>query len=256
MGVIDYNKLLKTLVNTKIPKPQSGTLSGHAAGEPFDKHVYSILKTMYKKNIYRQFEFLNDLYLRNPKHLTYEQRMTLLDSPTALFLLSRGKDAVTKWEVENQFEEKQNDTADIIYVDKNKYELIDVKTRNISKTAMPPNIISAYKLAKLCALMIDNKEYDTIGINYIEVDWELKGNYLVCKNAHYADLFRENPSRLYINWAAALQLQFHVASLTQSFNKNKNVWCHEYIKTFVIQAKARAQKMLEKYVKPFEKYLK
>ena len=39
-----YEKLVKELIGTKIPKPISETLSGHTVGEPFDKHVCNILK--------------------------------------------------------------------------------------------------------------------------------------------------------------------------------------------------------------------
>ncbi len=36
------------------------------------------------------------------------------------------------------------------------FDIIDIKTRNISKKAQAPNIISSYKLAQVCAKMIDN----------------------------------------------------------------------------------------------------
>jgi len=52
------------------------------------------------------------------------------------------------------FDEKQNDTADILVVKDDFYEIIDIKTRNISKSAQPPNIISAFKLAQVCAKML------------------------------------------------------------------------------------------------------
>lgn len=87
-----------------------------------------------------------------------------------LFMLSRGDKATKEWSPENIFEEKQNDTADILYHENGYYDIIDVKTRNTSKNSMPPNIISAYKLAKMCALMIDNEEYENINIDYVEID--------------------------------------------------------------------------------------
>lgn len=247
--------LLKNLKNKKVLKP-NGILSGHAVGEPFDKLVTKELKKFYSNKIYRQYEFLNDLFLKNPKHISYSERQSLFSSPSVLYLLSRGKEATIKWEIEKQFEEKQNDTADVIYVNDNKYELIDVKTRNTSKKAMPPNIISAYKLAILCSLMIDNNEFDTINMNYLEIDWETDGNYLVCTEAHWGELFKEKPSNLYINWAAALQIQFNIYELQQDYNKNLKSWCYDYIAEFVECAKARSNYMILNYVKPFEKYLK
>ena len=255
MQITDFGKIQKNIIGTSVPKPLSGTLSGHAAGEPFDKHVYTEIKKQYPKQTFRQYEYLNDLYSKNPETIGHEARFALFNSPTVMFLLSRGKNATNKWNIESPFEEKQNDTADILVVKDDFYEIIDIKTRNISKSAQPPNIISAYKLAQVCAKMIDNEEFDKFSINYFEIDWLLKGDKLVCENAHYVNLFQSNPETLYINWAAAMQLQFHVCDLDQEFKGNKKSWAKAYLKHFVEQAKKRADYMITKFVKPFEKYI-
>jgi type II restriction enzyme len=239
-----------------VQKSLSGTLSGHAAGEPFDKHVYAVIKKQFPKNTFRQYEYLNDLYSKNPDVIGFDARQELFNSPTVLFLLSRGKNATDKWSIENPFEEKQNDTADILVAKNKSYELIDIKTRNISKSAQPPNIISSYKLAQLCAKMIDNKEFDNFTINYFEIDWLLENDKLICKDAYFGCLFNANPADLYINWAAAMQIQFHVCDLDQTFKGTREQWAKEYLKHFVKQAKKRANDMITKFVKPFEKYLK
>lgn len=258
MKKVDYNAIIQEMKDTTVERPNkanSGTLSGHAAGEPFEKSVYHHLKEKYPNAIFKQFEYLNDLYLKHPKVITVEERYALLNSPTALFLLSRGDKATRDWTPQNIFEEKQDDTADILYYADGYYDLIDVKTRNINKNAQPPNIISAYKLAKACANMIDNEEYDNIGINYIEIDWEEQGANLFCIDAHYADLFKANPDTLYINWAAAMQIQFHVADLDQSWNGSRKEWAKEYIRVFVESARHRVKKMEDSYITPFLKYI-
>ncbi|MDR2066173.1 MAG: HincII family type II restriction endonuclease [Prevotellaceae bacterium] len=254
--IVNYTDLIQKIKKTTVLKPLSGTLSGHATGEPFDKHVYAEIKKQFPVNTFRQYEYLNDLYSKNPDVIGFDARQKLVDSPTVLFLLSRGKNATDKWSLENPFEEKQNDTADIIVVYNDFYELIDIKTRNISKSAQPPNIISAYKLAQLCARMIDNKEFDNFTVNYFEIDWVLVKDKLVCEDAHYACLFNANPVDLYINWAAAMQIQFHVCDLDQSFKGTREQWAKDYLSHFVNQAKKRADNMIEKFVKPFEKYIK
>ena len=236
-------------------RSNSGTLSGHAAGEPFEKSVYQHLKNNYPKTIFKQFEFLNDLYLKHPKVITVEERNALIESPTALFLLSRGDRATQAWSPQNIFEEKQNDTADILYHSNGYFELIDVKTRNISKNAQPPNIISAYKLAKACACMIDNEEFNNIGISYVEIDWIEDGDMLKCFDANYGDLFKADPATLYINWAAAMQVQFHVADLDQSWLGTRMEWATEYIRLFVESARHRIKRMEETYITPFLKYI-
>lgn len=256
MSIVNYDNLLKTIIGSSVPKPISGTLSGHAAGEPFDKHVYSELKKVFPKRTFRQYEYLNDLFSKNPSVITFEDRLNLFNSPTVMFLLSRGKSATTKWSIDNPFEEKQNDTADILVVDNNFYEIIDIKTRNITKKAQPPNIISAYKLAQTCAKMIDNEEFDNFTIQYFGIDWELENDNLVCKNAHAVNLFKAKPKTLYINWAAAMQIQFNVDYLDQTFTGNMEQWAREYLKHFVVQAKQRAEDMIVRFVKPFEKYIK
>jgi len=172
-----------------------------------------------------------------------------------MFLLSRGKAATQKWSSSNLFEEKQNDTADILVVDNSFYEIIDIKTRNLAKSAQAPNIISALKLAQLCATMIDNQEFNNLTINYFEVDWHLENDFLVCKDTHHINLFNHLPENLYINWAAAMQIQFHVCDLEEDFNGTIEEWTKAYLKHFVAQVYHRSQSMIDKYAKPFKKYL-
>lgn len=258
MNRINYASLVENMVGKTVLRPNKegkGTLSGHAAGEPFEKSVYQYLKNIYPHNIYKQYEYLNDLYLKHPQKITLEERLALFNSPTILFLLSRGNNATEKWEPQNIFEEKQNDTADILFYENGFYDLIDVKTRNLSKSAQAPNIISSLKLAKTCAIMIDNDEFDVFTINYLEVDWKENRDELKCIDAHHANIFKSNPENLYINWAAAMQIQFHVCDLEQTWNESKKDWAYCYIRNFVESAKERCNRMLEEYVKPFEKYM-
>lgn len=258
-SLIDYSTLLPSLVGASVPRPNAalrGTLSGHAAGEPFEKLVYERLKADAPSIIYKQYEFLNDLFRTHPSAITEKERLALFHSPIALFLLSRGKAATESWSPENPFQEKQNDTADILAYRDNVFELLDVKTRNLSKHAQPPNIISAYKLAQMCALMFDNQRFEDVNLNYVEVAWEEQENAtLVCKHAYYANLFKTPPSTLYINWAAAMQIQFHVAEASQTFDGTSQDWAQEYLRVFVASAKERCRVMYDKYIRPFRKYL-
>lgn len=252
---INYEVLKSKMVGEQIPKPLNSTLSGHAAGEPFDKLANKYIKEQYPEDTYRQYEYLNYLFSKNQDAKTLAARRNLFDSPTILFLLERGKNATENWSLEHLFDEKQNDTADILVTKNNKFELIDIKTRNSDKKAQPPNIISAYKLARTCAKMIDNKDYDIFDINYFQVEWKLIEDKLECTDTAYAELFKCDPSNLYINWAAAMQIQFHVDELDQTYTKTREEWAREYLRHFTSQAKIQSEKMIEKFVKPFEKYL-
>lgn len=254
----DFDGLVKMLKGLEVERPNkksSGTLSGHAAGEPFEKLVYGILKEQYPRKVFKQFEFLNDMFLRHPRVMSLEDRKNLFDSPVALFLLSRGDKATRDWDPQNVFEEKQDDTADILWHDGTVFDIIDVKTRNASKNAQAPNIISAYKLAQMCAVMIDNDDFDAVDIHYIEVNWLERGNNLICVDSCWRDLFKSEPDSLYINWAAAMQVQFHVCELDQTFSGTKKEWARAYLEAFVASAEHRCEYMYEKYVKPFKKYI-
>jgi type II restriction enzyme len=254
-SIIDFDSLSKEVLGLSVPKPTSGTLSGHAAGEPFDKAVYAKLLEKYPDLIFRQYEYLNFLYSSHLDAVGTAAKNKLFNSPTVLFLLSRGKNATDKWSISNPFEEKQNDTADILAVKDDFFNLIDVKTRNMSKKAQPPNIISSYKLAQLCATMLDNEDFNSFTIDYFEVDWRLAGEHLVCENAHYANLFQATPSTLYINWAAAMQIQFHVDECDQTFQGCGKEWAKAYLRHFVEQAQERSQEMINRFVTPFLKYI-
>lgn len=251
----NYNLLVENLISKHIQRPISGALAGHAAGEPFDKLVYSEIKRIFTKETYRQYEYLNKIFLEN---FTKNSKIVvdeLFTSEWAKLLFARGKKATMDWSPSNLFEEKQNDTADIIVIKDNKMDIIDIKTRNLGLDAQPPNIISSYKLANLMTRLIDSNDFEDINIIYIEIEWRLEGDFLVCKNVHIKDLFRADPATLYINWAAAMQIQFHVSNLEQTYTKGKSEWALEYLKNYTSQARKRGEDMIVKFAAPFEKYL-
>lgn len=73
MENIDFSYVISSMKNIEVDRPNKsteGTLSGHAAGEPFEKCVYHILKRKYPKCIFKQYEYLNDIFLKHPKYIT------------------------------------------------------------------------------------------------------------------------------------------------------------------------------------------
>lgn len=251
---LDLNELKDEIVGSKVPEPISGTLSGHAAGEPFDKHVYAAIKKRVPHYSHRQYEFLNKLYQDNPEASDYQSRSQLINSQCVQMLINRGKDQIKTWSIDNLFVEKQNDTADILITDNHFFQIVDVKTRNLKLKGQAPNIISAFKLARLAKEMLDYNEYNVLSIEYLEIDWLLKEHKLECIDFHYANLFKENPEKLYINWAAAMQIQFHVSELKQDFEGTIKEWAIQYLKHFSSQAKRRADEMHAKFYLPFKNY--
>jgi len=253
---LDIKSLKRDLISTTVQKPVSGTLSGHAAGEPFDKHVFKFIKEKYPQETFRQYEYLNKLYSQNKRARSVEDRFAFVRPMSLAFLLNRGKTTTREWAPSHQFEEKQNDTADILVVRGGFFNLVDVKTFNTARNGQPPNIISAYKLAQMCALMLDGKDFDSHDITYVGIAWTLVGKNLKCTDVAIKELFKTDPANLYINWAAAMQIQFHVSTLDQSYKGDTKRWCKDYLRHFVNQANNRAGKMIKKFVRPFERFLK
>ncbi len=237
------------LANLKINKPQ-GQLSGHNSGEPFCDEIYNFLKKKNKKNIFKQYEYLNKLLIKDNLKKTSQERLELFKG-TFGFIINRGLTSLKKWTSEAMFEEKQNDTADILFIDDKVNTIIDVKTKNISKKGQPPNIISSYKMAKIAESIINNNDGDKIDVNYIGIDWELNNNFLVLKNVVVRDLFKITPEKIYINWAAALQIQFDVSTIDQNYTKSKKDWALDYLKTYIKSVRNRKIILDKKFINPF-----
>jgi hypothetical protein len=237
------------LTNLKINRPQ-GQLSGHNSGEPFCDEIYKFLKEKNKNNIFKQYEYLNQLLSNNKSKKTPKERQKLF-TDTFGFIVNRGTTSLKNWSTETQFEEKQNDTADIIYIDNQEKTIIDVKTKNISKKGQPPNIISGYKMAQVAESLINKNDGNKIDINYIGIDWELNNNFLDLKEIVVKDLFKISPDKLYINWAAALQIQFDVSIVDQNYKKDKKNWATDYLKMYIASVQNRKKILDKKFKNPF-----
>lgn len=247
---IDFLK--SELIGADVPIPVSGTLSGHAAGEPFDKHAHLLLDKRFSGRTFRQYEYLNKLYQDNPFAISIDNRWSLIDKDALAFLLNRGRSATANWSKKNLFVEKQNDTADILVISEGFFNFIDIKTFNTRLSGQAPNIISSYKLAKMCKLMLDKKEFSTHSMTYVEIDWEVRKDKLVCTDVSIVELFKCPPKDLYINWAAGYQIQFHVRQMNPSYTGNVEQWCKDYLYHFRESAERRIDADYQKFIKAFK----
>ena len=242
MSIIFDNQFFKPLGKIQLDKP-TGQLSGHNAGEPFSEEIFNFLKKSKSKNIFKQYEYLNKVFENKNREK--------ISKTTLGLIISRGKEASKNWSGKNMFEEKQNDTADILYIDENTNGIIDIKTTNIEKKGQPPNIISSYKIAKFCKSLIEKRDENKIEFNYIGIDWRLIKNKLVSEKISVVDLFKIDPQKIYINWAAALQIQFHINKVDQSYKIDKICWANDYLKQFVSSAKNRIVNQKIRFIDPF-----
>jgi type II restriction enzyme len=236
---------LVKLVGATVPKP-TGTLAGHAAGLPFETLVHKELIDLFPSRCWRHFEFLNRVLL-DLDSAALEERYKAFGPKSLKGLLCRGKDQMKGWSKSNQFEEKQNDTAESIISSDTTFNpnqsrllLLDVKTHNSAKQGQPPNIMSAGKLAEALASAMEEGvvRFDVV---YVGVSWTIEGKTLRANNVSVVSLFTMDP-RLYINWAAAEQIQFHPHLAEQSFKGSREEWAKQYISHFSVSLAARIKK--------------
>ncbi len=246
MKLIEVQKAVSNLVGVKVQRP-SRTLAGHAAGLPFEDLVHEKLEKTFGNKVKRHYEFLNFI-LGNLKTDDADLRIKAFGPESLQSLICRGKKPMQNWSSENLFSEKQNDTAESVIVEDSRFipessslTLIDVKTYNASKKGQPPNIISAGKLAKALALALEEGtvRFDFV---YIGVMWMEQNNKLVADNVSVISLFKIPPSEIYINWAAAEQIQFHPHTIGQSFKGTKEEWARGFLIQFVASLEKRLSK--------------
>ena len=251
MRVEDLSKALADLKGASVKRP-NGTLAGHAAGLPFERVVHERLEKAFPRRTYRHFELLNKILESHPECQEANNRLELLGPPSLQYLLKRGKKAMNGWTTSNRFIEKQNDTAETVILPTSKIEicptssvptiLVDVKTQDEQKKAQPPNIISAVKVANTCCLSLGSENFLPFDIAYVGIKWSAGSKDLVLKDISVVSLTRIKPATIYINWAAAQQIQFHPFDVDTSFRGTRKEWAQEYLEVFCEQLERRIAK--------------
>ena len=249
--MLDLSYLEEKLVGDTVPRPNvRGTLSGHAAGEPFSELVLDVLTELHGGVIQKQHDYLNQLMHENPEMQGAKrvEKFPLRALGELMWHGRRGK----KWNRDVLFNERQSDFADILDLSEPEcIHIIDVKTRNAAKKGQPPNIMSALRLARLCKGILDWHEEGRIRITYVGIDWEDRGDRLECVGCHVTELMQIPPQDLYINFTAALQIQFHLDQVEQSFQYSAREWCENYLRHYTSSYDKRAIRFEQINVYPF-----
>jgi hypothetical protein len=251
----------KAIEGMSLPRPR-GTLSGHAAGLPFETLVNDEITARFPGQSYRHFEALN-LELtrkaeqsRNPSAFV-PPTSTLFGPPDLHYLIARGTVATKAWRTSKLFAEKQNDTAETVIFASQKRDfnegvttLVDVKTQNLDFKAQPPNIISAFKIAKVCELVLNGGLTPSFDILYTAVKFRPSGTaagggLLTCEGTRTISLLDVPVEELYINWTAATQIQFHPFEVSQGFNGTTTEWMRAFLHHYCDKQDNRIQKQLE-----------
>ena len=264
--VASLEAAVSSLIGTSVQRP-SGGLAGHSAALPFESHVEAVIKSHFPGRSYKHFELLNHIFSANPEAVTYEQRTELLGGSPLQALLARGKDPTNSWSKENLYKVKQNDTAELVIVPRPTTSLagvapvwlIDVKTKDLSISGQPPNIISARKIADASAKLLESGGASQYRISYAAIRWTEQGSTLRCEDAKVVWLDRIPPHTLYINWVAAQQIQFDPYEVSQEFDGEPIEWAAEFLQTFCAQLDKRIQKQIsvvERYKLIYQEWAK
>ena len=254
----DFRALVESLgklTGSTVPKP-TGTLAGHAAGLPFEVLVHEKLSQAFSNRAWRHYEFLNHVLSANESK-DLQGRLEAFGPESLQGLLCRGRKQMQDWSRENLFEEKQNDTAETVVSSESSFDplrstvlLVDVKTHNSAKQGQPPNIMSAGKLSEALASGLDEGSirFDVV---YVGVSWVIQDETLKASQVSVVSLFKMKP-QVYINWAAAEQIQFHPHLAEQDYKGTREDWAREYLSHFVSSLEKRIktqEQRLERFTK-------
>lgn len=233
-------------------KPNQET-SGHRIATPLEEEVYDALSKVYPGLTFKQHEAVNKYLSENvvqgrvPDGFVFGNEA--IDS-----LVNPGKKALSSWP-EELVPGKQSDTADIVlFSDSSLFEgsaafLIDVKSHDLGKSDQPPNIMSARKLAKVAEICLSKNIDPNFSLYYIDLGYRKKDAGVVVEDVRMVDMMKIPPldynnkgKPMYINWAAALQVQFRPSEVSQNFELSQKEWLAVFIKNYTSQKRDRIYK--------------
>ena len=173
---------------------------------------------------------------------------------------------------EKPLEASQQDGADMVLFygkniveDMNKLIIINAKSHNKTKKSQAPNIVSVERLVANQLAIIDNfpldkekqnklfsyRKYWIIAIDYIPVS-DSSSESLV-SHIHLKDLYKTDGRKIYINFAAALQLQKHPHDMPQIKSQSSNKFINDLLANLMINYSARINKKLQEYKENYQK---
>ena len=134
----------------------SESLEAGSKQELHENIIYDELKNKFNDKIFKNYELLNFLYENNPAQYHMINESIYFNQKHWDLLSSKNQ---LKVSINSQFEEKQSDTADIIYFD-NPVIILDVNLNQLKKRATSKHNIF-YKLAECCKIMLESEDFDS-----------------------------------------------------------------------------------------------
>lgn len=233
-------------------KPNRET-SGHAIATPLEEEVYDALSKTYPGLAFKQHEAVNE-YLSQAVTRDKISDDFIFGNEAIDYLVNPGKKALSHWP-EKIVPGRQSDTADIVLFsdsalfDGSSVFLIDVKSHDFGKNSQPPNIMSARKLAKVAEICLSKNIDPNFSLYYIDLGYRKKDAGVVVEDVRMVDMMKIPPldyngkgKPLYINWSAAIQVQFRPSEVSQDFELSQKDWLAIFMKNYTSQKRDRIYK--------------
>lgn len=227
--------------------------SGHRIATPLEEEVYDALSKTYPGLAFKQHEAVNE-YLSQAVTRDKVSDDFIFGNEAIDYLVNPGKKALSHWP-EELVPGKQSDTADIVlFSDSSLFDgsaafLIDVKSHDLGKSDQPPNIMSARKLAKVAEICLSKNIDPNFSLYYIDLGYRKKDAGVVVEDVRMVDMMKIPPldyngkgKPLYINWSAAIQVQFRPSEVSQDFELSQKDWLAIFMKNYTSQKRDRIYK--------------
>lgn len=227
--------------------------SGHTVATPLEEEVYDALSKAYPGLAFKQHEAVNK-YLSQAAAQGRVSHGFVFGNEAVDYLVNPGKKALSSWP-EEIVPGRQSDTADIVlFSDPSLFDglsvfLIDVKSHDLGKNSQPPNIMSARKLAKVAEICLSKNIDPNFSLYYIDLGYRKKDAGVVVEDVRMVDMMKIPPldynnkgKPMYINWAAALQVQFRPSEVSQDFELSQKEWLAVFMKNYTSQKRDRIYK--------------
>lgn len=227
--------------------------SGHRIATPLEEEVYDALSKTYPGLAFKQHEAVNE-YLSQAVTRDKVSDDFIFGNEAIDYLVNPGKKALSHWP-EKIVPGRQSDTADIVlFSDSALFDgslvfLIDVKSHDFGKNSQPPNIMSARKLAKVAEICLSKNIDPNFSLYYIDLGYRKKDAGVVVEDVRMVDMMKIPPldyngkgKPLYINWSAAIQVQFRPSEVSQDFELSQKDWLAIFMKNYTSQKRDRIYK--------------
>lgn len=228
-------------------------ISGHRIATPLEEEVYDALSKAYPGLTFKQHEAVNK-YLSQAAAQGRVSNGFVFGNEAVDYLVNPRKKALSSWP-EEIVPGRQSDTADIVlFSDSSLFDgssvfLIDVKSHDLGKNSQPPNIMPARKLAKLAEICLSRNIDPNFSMYYVDLGYRKKDAGVVVEDVCMVDMMKIPPldydgkgKPMYINWAAALQVQFRPSEVSQDFELSQKEWLAVFMKNYTSQKRDRIYK--------------